>query len=56
MVNPDMPDQWTISLGESAEKLAGIYEVSREAQDEFALRSHQRAARGVGRAASTASG
>ena len=44
MVNPEMPEQWTISLGESAEKLAGIYEISREAQDEFALRSHQRAA------------
>ena len=43
MVNPNMPDQWTISLGESAEKLAGIYHVSREAQDAFALRSHQRA-------------
>jgi acetyl-CoA acetyltransferase family protein len=43
MVNPNMPGQWTISLGESAEKLAGIYKVSREAQDEFALRSHQRA-------------
>ncbi|HSC02110.1 MAG TPA: thiolase family protein [Solirubrobacteraceae bacterium] len=43
MVNPNMPDQWTISLGESAEKLAGIYKVSREAQDEFALRSHRRA-------------
>ncbi|HET6864857.1 MAG TPA: thiolase family protein [Solirubrobacteraceae bacterium] len=43
MVNPNMPDQWTISLGESAEKLATIYKVSREAQDEFALRSHQRA-------------
>jgi acetyl-CoA acetyltransferase family protein len=43
MVNPNMPDQWTISLGESAEKLAGIYKVSRVAQDEFALRSHQRA-------------
>ena len=26
MVNPHMPDQWTISLGASAEKLAGIYE------------------------------
>jgi acetyl-CoA acetyltransferase family protein len=45
MVNPAMPDQWTISLGASAEKLAGIYEISREAQDEFALRSHQLAAR-----------
>jgi acetyl-CoA acetyltransferase family protein len=43
MVNPRMPTQWTISLGASAEKLAGIYGISREAQDEFALRSHQRA-------------
>ena len=43
MVNPNMPEQWTISLGASAEKLAGLYSVSREAQDEFALRSHQRA-------------
>ncbi len=43
MVNPRMPEQWTISLGESAEKLASIYDISREAQDEFALRSHQRA-------------
>jgi acetyl-CoA acetyltransferase family protein len=44
MVNPEMPDQWTISLGESAEKLADIYEISRDAQDEFALRSHALAA------------
>jgi acetyl-CoA acetyltransferase family protein len=44
MVNPNMPDQWTISLGESTEKLAGIHKISREAQDEFALKSHQRAA------------
>jgi acetyl-CoA acetyltransferase family protein len=43
MVNPKMPEQWTISLGQSAEKLAGIYNISREAQDEFALRSHERA-------------
>jgi acetyl-CoA acetyltransferase family protein len=40
MVNPRMPGEWTISLGESAEKLARIYEISRESQDEFALRSH----------------
>jgi acetyl-CoA acetyltransferase family protein len=40
MVNPEMPDRWTISLGESAEKLADIYGISRQAQDEFALRSH----------------
>jgi len=44
IVNPRMPEQWTISLGSSAEKLAGIYNVGREAQDQFALRSHQRAA------------
>jgi acetyl-CoA acetyltransferase family protein len=46
MVNPKMPDRWTISLGQSAEKLAEIYGISREAQDEFALRSHQRAVAG----------
>jgi acetyl-CoA acetyltransferase family protein len=44
MVNPQMPEQWTISLGESTEKLAGIYGIGRDEQDEFALRSHQRAA------------
>jgi acetyl-CoA acetyltransferase family protein len=44
MVNPEMPDQWTISLGESAEKLADIHGISREAQDEFAGRSHRLAA------------
>ena len=44
MVNPEMPGQWTISLGASAEKLAGLYDISREAQDAFAARSHQRAA------------
>jgi acetyl-CoA acetyltransferase family protein len=43
MVNPRMPEQWTISLGASAEKLAGLYGIDRAAQDEFALRSHQRA-------------
>jgi acetyl-CoA acyltransferase len=45
MVNPEMPEQWTISLGESAEKLAGMHDISREAQDAFALRSHQLAAK-----------
>jgi acetyl-CoA acetyltransferase family protein len=45
MVNPKMPDQWTISLGESAEKLARMYDISREEQDAFALRSHKLAAR-----------
>ncbi len=45
MVNPNMPEQWTISLGASTEKLAGIHGVTREAQDEFAVRSHRLAAR-----------
>ncbi len=43
MVNPEMPAEWTVSLGECAEILAERYSISREAQDEFALRS-QRAA------------
>src|ERR1035441_7039718 len=33
-----------VSLGETAENVADRYRVSRERQDEFALRSHQRAA------------
>jgi acetyl-CoA acetyltransferase family protein len=41
MVNPAMPSQWAISLGESTEKLAGIHRVSREDQDVFAARSHR---------------
>jgi acetyl-CoA acyltransferase len=45
MVNPEMPDRWTISLGASAEKLAEMYKIPREEQDAFALRSHERAAR-----------
>ena len=44
MTNPAMPDRWTIALGETAELLADRYDISREEQDEFALRSHQRAA------------
>jgi acetyl-CoA acetyltransferase family protein len=44
LVNPRMPAEWTVSLGEGAEILAERYGISREAQDEFALRSHERAA------------
>jgi acetyl-CoA acetyltransferase family protein len=44
MVNPQMPERWTISLGASAEKLADMYEISRDEQDAFALASHQAAA------------
>jgi len=45
MVNPLMPERWTISLGASAEHLAELYGISREAQDAFALRSHRLATR-----------
>jgi acetyl-CoA acetyltransferase family protein len=46
MVNPKMPEQWTISLGESAELIAERWEIARQGQDEFALRSHRNATRG----------
>jgi acetyl-CoA acyltransferase len=35
------------SMGESAEKMAKVNHITREAQDEFALRSHERAAEGT---------
>ena len=44
MVNPRMPSQWSVSLGETAEILADRYDISREEQDEFALASHRKAA------------
>jgi acetyl-CoA acyltransferase len=44
LVNPAMPAAWTVSLGEGAEILADRYGISREAQDAFAVTSHQRAA------------
>jgi acetyl-CoA acetyltransferase family protein len=43
MVNPAMPADWTIALGEGAEILAGQFAISREEQDAFALSSHQKA-------------
>ncbi|MGW3422721.1 thiolase family protein [Streptomyces phaeochromogenes] len=45
MVNPKMDPQWTIPLGESAELIADKHKISREQQDEYALASHQKAAR-----------
>jgi acetyl-CoA acetyltransferase family protein len=46
LVSPRMAELYPpISLGETAENVAGRYRVSRARQDEFALRSHQRAAR-----------
>jgi acetyl-CoA acetyltransferase family protein len=44
MVNPRMDDAWTVSLGEATEQLAEKYGITREAQDAFAAKSHQRAA------------
>jgi acetyl-CoA acetyltransferase family protein len=44
MVNPLMPSPWTIPLGETAEILADRYGISREEQDDFAVRSHRNAA------------
>ncbi|MDX6356537.1 MAG: hypothetical protein QOF98_3440 [Streptomyces sp.] len=44
MVNPRLPDEWTIPLGESAELIADKHGISREAQDAFALDSHRKAA------------
>jgi acetyl-CoA acyltransferase len=44
MVNPAMPPQWTVSLGEGAEILADRYGITRETQDAFALASHRNAA------------
>jgi acetyl-CoA acetyltransferase family protein len=43
MTNPNMPAEWTISLGEGAEVLAEKYAISRDEQDAFATGSHARA-------------
>jgi acetyl-CoA acetyltransferase family protein len=42
-VNPRMPAAWTISLGETAERVAESYRIGRTEQDEFALESQRRA-------------
>jgi 3-oxoadipyl-CoA thiolase len=42
-VNPDMPKEWTISLGETAERIALAYGIERREQDQFALESQRRA-------------
>ncbi|GAA3609995.1 thiolase family protein [Kineosporia mesophila] len=41
LVNEKLPDEWTVSLGEANEQLRERFSISRERQDEFALRSHQ---------------
>lgn len=44
MVNSSMDSKWTVSLGETAEILAEMFEITRDEQDEFAARSHSLAA------------
>lgn len=41
--NPDMPDRWTVGLGETAEIVADSHGITREEQDAFALESQRRA-------------
>jgi acetyl-CoA acetyltransferase family protein len=41
LVNPAMPAQWTVSLGEGAEILADKFGIDRDRQDAFAVRSHR---------------
>ncbi|WP_017616033.1 thiolase family protein [Nocardiopsis salina] len=45
MVNPRMPDRWTVSLGEATERLADKFGIDRDEQDAFALDSHDKAAK-----------
>jgi acetyl-CoA acetyltransferase family protein len=44
MVNPNMPEEWSVSLGESTEQLAEMHGIGREEQDAYAAESHRRAA------------
>ncbi|GAA1926582.1 thiolase family protein [Streptantibioticus ferralitis] len=45
MTNALMPKEWTVSLGEGAELVADRHRITREAQDAFALASHEKAGR-----------
>ncbi len=42
MINPNMPGEWTISLGETAERVAQRYAITREEQDRFAFDSQMK--------------
>jgi acetyl-CoA acyltransferase len=43
LVNPRMPTDWTVSLGEANEILREKFGIDRDRQDAFALQSHRRA-------------
>ncbi len=51
MINPKMPSEWTISLGETAERVAERYAIGREEQDRFAFESQRRCAAAMERGA-----
>ncbi|MGI5340649.1 thiolase family protein [Streptomyces sp. CA-181903] len=44
MTNPAMPERWTVSLGEGAERIADKHGISRAEQDAYALAAHRKAA------------
>ena len=44
MTNSALPAEWTVSNGDTAEELAVRFGISRDEQDEFAVRSHRNAA------------
>ncbi|NNM31562.1 MAG: acetyl-CoA C-acyltransferase [Gemmatimonadetes bacterium] len=46
-VNPALPDEWTIGLGQTAEVVAEEYGVTREEQDLFAVSSQEKAAEAI---------
>ena len=45
--NPAFPDDWTVGMGETAERVAETYGVTREAQDMFAVESQARCEQAV---------
>jgi 3-oxoadipyl-CoA thiolase len=51
MINPNMPAEYTISMGDTAENVAEKYAVTREEQDAFALASQQKVKAAVERGA-----
>ena len=51
MINPKMPAEWTISLGETAENVAERYGITREEQDRFAFESQMKCKAAIERGA-----
>jgi 3-oxoadipyl-CoA thiolase len=51
MINPNMPPEYTISMGETAENVAEKYGITREEQDAFAIASQQKTKAAVERGA-----